>query len=417
MSSTEIFRIAVRKFDPFEVAIRTQWENFVHATGIQMEFEAVPFDLHDLYDTLFVQEGLTWGTWDAALLSTDWMATAAEQECLTDLAPKLKTDPPAGYPKAWTPSLLRMQTVGEHILGVPYHNGPECLFFRKDLFNDLAERRNYRERFGEPLRVPQTWEEFRQVASFFQRPERHLYGAAFAAFPDGHNTVYDFLLQLWTRGGELFDEDGGVRFATPEAEAALEFYRSMLTNGDTVHPNCREMDSVKSGVAFSAGEVALMVNWFGFATMAESVEWSQVKGLVDVAPVPFAGKGRPISLNSYWLLAIARGSSHQERAYEFLKFCMTPEMDQMLTLAGGTGCRRSTWSNPEITERIPVYRELEGLHAKARDLPSRTDWPEIASRIDDMMTQTINSDRPIWHILIEADARLLKPGPAQYSTR
>jgi multiple sugar transport system substrate-binding protein len=417
MSSLDIFRIAVRKFDPFEVAIRTQWENFVRTTGIQIGFEAVAFDLHDLYDTLFVQEGLARGAWDAALASTDWMAAAAKQECLTDLAPKLRTDPPADYPEAWMPSLLRMQTVGEQILGVPYHNGPECLLVRNDLFDDPAERRNYQERFGEPLRIPQTWEEFRQVASFFQRPEKHLYGAAFAALPDGHNTVYDFLLQLWTRGGELFDEDGSVRFATAEAEAALEFYRSMLANGDFVHPNCREMDSVESGVAFATGEVALMVNWFGFAAMAETVEWSQVKGLVDVAPVPCADRGTPISLNSYWLLSIARGSSHQKIAYEFVKFCMTPEMDQLLTLAGGTGCRRSTWSNPEITKGIPAYRKLEELHERTRDLPSRTDWPVIASRIDDVMVQTINSHRSIRDILIEADTRWLKSGPARCSPR
>jgi len=417
MSSPEIFRIAVRKFDPFESTIQTQWKGFVRATGIRMDLEAVPFDLHHLYNALFVQEGLARGTWDAALVSTDWMAAAAEQECLTDLAPKLKADPPAGYPEAWMPSLLRMQVVGEHILGVPYHNGPECLLFRNDLFKDPTERRNYQERFGEPLRVPQTWEEFSRVAFFFQRPEKHLYGAAFAAFPDGHNTVYDFLLQLWTRGGELFGDDGSVRFATPEAEAALEFYRSMLTNGDAVHPNCREMDSVQSGVAFATGEIALMVNWFGFATMAETVEWSRVKGLVDVAPVPCADRGTPISLNSYWILSIARGSSRQETAYQFLKFCMSPEMDQLLTLAGGTGCRRSTWSNPEITKRIPAYHKLEELHARTRDLPFRTDWAEIASRIDNVMVQTINSNRSIRDILIEADTRLLKSGPGQCSPR
>ena len=31
------------------------------------------------------------------------------------------------------------------------------------------------------------------------------YGTVFAAFPDGHNTLYDFALQLWSRGGELTD--------------------------------------------------------------------------------------------------------------------------------------------------------------------------------------------------------------------
>lgn len=402
MSRKRVFRIAVRRFEPFEIAIRTQWEKFARDTAVDLELEIVAFDLPDLYDTLFVQKGLASGTWDIAFLSTDWIAAAAEQMCLTDLAGKLSEDPPEGYPGAWMPSLLRMQTVGERILGVPYHNGPECLLLRKDLFNDPIEQHRYCERFGTPLRVPQTWEEFRQVASFFQRPEKHLYGAAFAAFPDGHNTVYDFLLQLWSRGGELF-QDGKVRFASPECARALEFYRSILSE-DAVHPNCREMDSVKSGLAFAAGEVALMVNWFGFAAMAETLDSSCVKGSVDVAPVPSADGDTPISLNSYWLLAIAYGSKHQDTAYQFLKFCMSAQMDKLLTLAGATGCRRSTWKDAEVTERIPVCSRLEELHAWARELPRRADWPEIASHIDRVMSQTINTTKSIPDILLEADA-------------
>ncbi len=397
-----VFRVAIRRFEPFETAIRMQWEEFAGKTAIELKLEASAFDLHDLYDTFFVQKGLADGAWDVAFLSTDWIATAAEQMCLTDLASRLRDDPPKGYPDDWMPSLLRMQTVGDRVLGVPYHNGPECLLLRKDLFNDPAEQHRYLEQFGTPLRVPRTWDEFRQTASFFQRPEKHLYGAVFAAFPDGHNTVYDFLLQLWTRGGELFQDDK-VRFNTPECAQALEFYRAML-NEDIVHPNCREMDSVKSGFAFASGEVALMVNWFGFAAMAETLDSSRVKGLVDVAPVPSVDGEAPISLNSYWLLGIARGSKHQDTAYQFLKFCMSAEMDKLLTLAGATGCRRSTWNDAEVTGKIPVYSRLEELHARARELPRRADWPEIASRIDQVMIQTINTRKSIRNILLEADA-------------
>src|SRR5882757_7976360 len=101
MSAKDVFRIAVRRFEPFEIAIRTQWEKFVHDTALELELETVAFDLPDLYDTLFVQEGLALGVWDVAFLSTDWIAAAAEQMCLTDLAGKLRDGPPEGYPDAW----------------------------------------------------------------------------------------------------------------------------------------------------------------------------------------------------------------------------------------------------------------------------------------------------------------------------
>ena len=52
-----------------------------------------------------------------------------------------------------------------------------------------------------------------------------MYGTVFAAFPDGHNTVYDFCLQLWSRGGDLTDANSAITLDTPQAAAALDFYR------------------------------------------------------------------------------------------------------------------------------------------------------------------------------------------------
>jgi multiple sugar transport system substrate-binding protein len=118
-----------------------------------------------------------------------------------DLAPLIKANPPQDYPEGWTPSLLHFQLFDGHIIGLPYHDGPACFIYRKDLFADPAEQATYRAQTGASLQVPTTWPEFQQVARFFTRPQDNLYGTVFAAYPDGHNTVYDFCLQLWTRGG------------------------------------------------------------------------------------------------------------------------------------------------------------------------------------------------------------------------
>ena len=112
-----------------------------------------------------------------------------------------------------------MHQFDDIVLGLPYHDGPECLIYRTDLFEDPDEQARYLAQHGQPLNVPRTWDEFQQVARFFQRPETDLYGTVFAAYPDGHNTVYDFCLQLWTRGGELFDEQGKWNLQTEEAES------------------------------------------------------------------------------------------------------------------------------------------------------------------------------------------------------
>lgn len=405
MTRESSFRVAVRKFDPFESAVRKQWEAFEANARTGLALDAQAFDLHPLIETLFTDEGLRRGDWDIGFLNTDWIASAGASGAVLDLAPFLRDAPPDDYPHGWSPSLLRLQEIGGHVLGLPYHDGPECLIYRKDLFEDPERRLAYRNAFGTALAPPRTWDEFHRIARFLQKPDEGLYGAIFAAFPDGHNTVYDFLLQLWTRGGELMDGSGRIRFETPQCREALDFYRLMLRDDSAVHPGCRDMDSVKSGLAFAAGEAAMMVNWFGFAAMCETLPESRVKSRVDIANVPHGSNGNSTSLNIYWILSIAAGSPHREIAYAFLRHCLSERMDKLLTLEGAIGCRKSTWADPEINRTIPFYSRLDDLHANARELPRRADWPGIASIIDELVLGAIQTDKSSSELLRAATIR------------
>ncbi len=405
MNARRTFRIAVRKFDPFEAAIRHQWNIWNATTGSGLTLEIVPMELPSLYETLFIHEGLCNGDWDVAFINTDWVATAHASQAVLDLAPQIAEDPPEDYPHGWTPSLLRLHTIDGAVLGIPYHDGPECLIYRKDLFENPQEQAAYLQQFGAPLHVPQDWDTFRQTAQFFQRPAQGLYGTVFAAFPDGHNTVYDFLLQLWTRGGELSDASGKVRFTGSEMAAALRFYKELLRDDSFVHPRSRDMDSVQASLAFAVGEVAMMVNWFGFAAFAETTVDSKVKGLVEIAPIPHADGACSTSLNIYWLLTIAAGSPHPRFAYDFLRHCASPAMDKLLTTEGGVGCRRSTWTDPQVNTTVPFFHRLEQLHGNVRELPQTPAWPRIASVIDELVLSVLETDTPVEQLMRRADEK------------
>jgi len=386
----DTFRIAVRKFGPFESAIQKQWESFCRESGCTLRLEAQAFDLHELHDTLFEKRGLKSGRWDAAFVVTDWVAEAMIEGALLNLADDINTYPPAGYPSGWTDSLLRYQRFGDTILGLPYHDGPECLIYRKDLFEAAG------------LQPPKTWEEFRSIARRLTVPSENRWGTVFATYPDGHNTVYDFCLQLWTRGGELFDQAGRLFLETSAAEAALGFYRDIVRDNTAMHPRHREFDSVQSGLAFARGEVAMMVNWFGFAAMGETLADSTVKGRVDVAPLPSAPGCPAASLNVYWLLGLGAGTPHPKIGYDFLRHCASPENDKLLTLEGAIGCRKSTWHDPDVNRVIPFYRSLEVIHRNARELPRLSHWARLATIIDRLVTGAIDSDTPLRELLARA---------------
>lgn len=396
MSNTNKFRFAVRKFEPFERSMQKIWESFCVATGCKLEAEFIAMDLPELHHELITNEGLKNGNWDAAHLVTDWLLEAYTANAIADIKPALNKQELA----AWSNSLLDIQQFDGKLLGLPFHDGPECLIYRKDLFESPQEQQKFKDLYGKDLKVPLSWDDFIEIAEFFQRPEDNLYGTVVAAFPDGHNTVFDFCLQLWSRGGELLDADGNIQINTPEAADGLIFYRDLLNNHQAIHPQSAQYESVQAGEAFARGEVAMMVNWFGFAAVCEVSESSKVKGKVDVAGLPKAGNGEACSLNVYWMYAVGTGSKHQDIALAFVKYATQAQQDKLLTLEGGIGCRKSTWQDADVNRIIPYYHKLEELHKHAKTLPQSKHWSAIANLIDELVVKACSTTSDV-KVLLE----------------
>ncbi|WP_418262420.1 extracellular solute-binding protein [Flavobacterium faecale] len=388
----EKIRIAVRKFEPFETTLQKLWNLFCQRNNLSIEAEMIPMELHDLYEETITNEGLKNGDWDIADINTDWILEAANEKAVVDLTSLIEKKAPQNYPEGWHQSLLHLQQIDGKTFGLPFHDGPECLIYRKDLFENTIEKENFQKQFGYELHPPKTWEQFTQIATFFNRPDENLYGCVFANYPDGHNMVFDFCLQLWTRRGSLLNAQNRISINHPEAVQALDYYRKIVNNPETTHPKSKQFDSVEAGMAFAKGEAALTINWFGFASMCEVIKESKVKGKVDITYLPHDRHCNTASLNVYWLYTIGTGSKHQQLAYDFLRFAITPESDALLTQEGGIGCRKSTWNHPEINASIPFYHKLEMLHENALTLPQTPHWPKVAELIDQMVLKAINSD-------------------------
>lgn len=401
-------KIAVRKFGPFESVLQKQWKAFCKETGCDLSLQAIPMELPELHQATLAHGGLKQGEWDIAHISSDWITEAYSSEAVEDLSPYIFKNKPENYPDDWPLSLLKMQSVDQKIFGLPFHDGPECLIYRKDLFEDPEYKKEYRQRYGKELLPPQTWKEFITIAGFFQSPGKKLYGAVFAAYPDGHNAVFDFCLQAWTRGGELINDQGNIDIHISEAAEGLEFFRKLFNEKNGIHPQSAELESVNAGAAFARGEIAMMVNWFGFASFCEFSADSLVKGKINVTTIPSGANGRPVSLNSYWMYMIGKGSLNKELAYDFIKFAINKDNDTLLTEEGGIGCRRSTWKNEEINKKVSYFNKLEELHLHAKSLPSIPCWPEVASVIDEVMQKAIHTNIAINEILEEGQEKINK---------
>lgn len=401
-------RIALRNYADFENAL-TEEARLFESQHPGTKVELISVGIHELYDSAITKGGLHDGHYDLALIVTDWLAEAHAAGALEDLHHWQRLIPIQEWPHGWPRSLVQPLMFGDHLTSLPWHDGPECLVYRTDLFEDPVACSAFRAQFFRDLTPPATWEEFEQTARFFTDQAAGRYGTVFASFPDGHNTLYDFALQVWSRGGELTGSDGRPNIATQHALDALEFYRRVVRDPAVCHPESPQLDSTQSGDLFLAGDVAMMANWFGFAARSGRAG-SPLAGKVAIAPIP-TGNGAPhVSLSVFWALAMGKGSRQKELAWQFLRFVSSPERDLGITRHGAVGVRLSTWRNPELQGRIPVYREVESISLGARQLPTGTGMAAFAAIIDDVISRSLSTHEPSAAILESAQSKIDSKG-------
>ena len=59
---------------------------------------------------------------------------------------------------------------------LPFSANTRIMAYNKELFSDESYKKEYREKYQRDLEPPETWEEFRQIADFFHRPDQKIYG-------------------------------------------------------------------------------------------------------------------------------------------------------------------------------------------------------------------------------------------------
>lgn len=380
-------RLAYRSFAGFDRAFDRQIQAFRESRpGIEIHKQ--DFDLPALHSLMVSGRGCFSGDWDLFLCVSDWLPALMLERRLQPLNRFLEGTPPPDWPGGWGSSLVGAQRDGGgQIFGMPYHDGPEIFMYRADLFEDPKEQEAFRRRYSYSLRAPQTWSEFLDVAHFFTRPEDDVYGCVLAAQPDGHNSVYDFLIQLWSRGGRFLD-GSRVAFHGPEGCAALQYLTDLIHKERVTQPEPLQYESVRSGECYASGLGAMMWNWSGFGVVADMPP-SRIIGKSKYGLLPRGDQpgGRHVSLSVYWLLTIPAGCQDPEMAWDFMRFVASPEMDRVTSVEGGIGCRLSTWRDPQLQKQFPCYAQIEAAHDSAEILPQTPALDQVIDILNESIDQ------------------------------
>jgi len=137
------------------------------------------------------------------------------------------------------------------LYGLPLAVKSVALFYRTDLVDT----------------PPKTTDELRAMAAKLKGKNGGKYVLAYQ-----NTDLYGHAPWLHGFGGKVFDDDGTLTVATPEATAALEFARS-IANGDRISP--KESTGTMVATLFNEGRAAMAISgpWF-IADIRDGVPWA-----------------------------------------------------------------------------------------------------------------------------------------------
>lgn len=207
-------------------------------------------------------------------------------------------------------------------VGIPFHNEPQVMYYRADLFSAAG--------FEAP---PKDMDEFVAMTKAVTNPANGIYGFGntFSDVPDGNNVFWGI---LWAFGGKVQDENGEIVFNSQETIDALTWYTDLYLKHKVMPEAVTGWDDTGNNKAWLAGQCACIYN-SGSILNAMRTDDPGFAEHVVVGPTP-AGPAGPKTYQGGSTAGIMKGTKSHEQAAEILRTILSPERyPNNLRSAGG----------------------------------------------------------------------------------
>ncbi|MEX2135591.1 MAG: extracellular solute-binding protein [Chloroflexota bacterium] len=289
------------------------------------------------------------------------------------------------YASQWDPEMDDVYPVyqlytkfDDTLFALPMDGDRLELYYRKDLFSHADEQAAFEAEYGYPLAAPETWDEYLDVAKFFQRDA----GATLAGetladpfsgiaeitkLPDNFDW---FLNRFGSYGGIYFDDQMHPQLDTEAGTSALTNFVESVKYGPS---DILNFEYVESFDAFVQGQTAMCIQWTDVAKIAEDPNTSKIVGKTGYAQVPGAeqadGSVVHRSILAYNRVnSISKLAENPEAAYRVMQFMNQPEVSLLFVTEPSAGMdpyRISHYADPSAWvqqwDELPAYIENNKL--------------------------------------------------------
>jgi multiple sugar transport system substrate-binding protein len=257
------------------------------------------------------------------------------------------------------------------------------MWYRTDLLSDPKEMEGFKAKYGYALAPAENWDQYRDIAEWFTRPDQNLYGTALQA--KRHEALwYEWLNFLYSFGGDVLDvksgsECGPVIVNSPQAVASLEYYKSLLAFSPPDSLNYFWDDVM---ALMQQARVAELIMW-NDATYSVAVDEtaSTVVGKVGFAITP-QGEGGKVGQIEGWTYLVPTYSKNQQAAFLFMQWMMGYDRQLNQHLNGGATGRPDVYASAEV-QKLPYSNASMAAHEAGKPkatLPQSAEMTDILVR-------------------------------------
>lgn len=263
-----------------------------------------------------------------------------------------------------------------HLYGLPMACDVITLLYRTDVF--AARSDEFRKLTGRPLRPPQSWAEYLEIAKFLNSDA--LYGNIMMGQEQLY-TVWSGI--LYGLGGRPVDEQWRPALNSEIGVRSLSLFVEMFEYA----PPRSEMRGVEEANSlFLQGRGAMYLTWPSLVCgQIKDTNVCKIAGKIGAAVIP---GGKP-QLSS-WSLGVNPACQDLDAAYQWIAFFVNQVNAKRLLLERGKGSPRlSTYSDPECQRKVLFLGELlagfAGAQPRFRIPPSQ----ELTDYLDNELAKAI----------------------------
>ncbi len=324
-------------------------------TGIKVNVIQEPWG--SFADRFFAEMAAGGTAWDMVIGDSQWLGQSTTAGYYVDLTEFLTS---TGIKDTVTPATLTYY--GEYpadsgvYWGYPTEGDANGWAYRRDLFEDPAEMAAFEAEYGYPLDVPETYDQFMDIARFFTRPDQGLYGVAAYTQKDYDGMTMGVENVMFPFGGDWFSEGYQVMGVvnSPENVAAVQFYRDLYDCCQG--PGLSNAFFTESNDAMISGQVAMSMNYFAFfpalVNPGTNPNYHDKMGFFANPAGPNGGRGAGLGGQGMSVLSFI-SPERQQAALDFIQWFAQEDVQAKWAELGGYTCNSNVLESEAFLNANP----------------------------------------------------------------